>query len=544
MAAWRARAFHLTRNRVFLGKAAALILAASALVAATVHFLRPEEDRVSSNSLYEPEYSSFRILVHEGIRRLDYLSGPKPERLISWIRETAEQWVEENEVPQSDFDPVTLRLAGAELLPVIVKHTTDNLQRDAVAAYVKIRFLPEGDIRTRSLEILDHLATPSAPAHVHEMMGDILDMLGRREEALSAYMKDVHVPEASHARQSAFHLALKLKDRDLIIQLCKDKRILSEIDPAELWLAAKLTGDRPLVLRSLWEGHKERWMQGSVALALVAAAMWYIILIHTTSRESFRWWRYLPAVLAGIVSVGLLNWWQATLNYDQDPENAPSLTHEMVQWVMGVGLPEELAKLILFSFFLPVLLHHRSGIKAALTAGCVGLGFALEENLLYFRSSGPQVAIGRLLTANFIHLSLTGILGWHLYELFRTRFHHATEFLLAFLVIVVGHGFYDFALGFGSYGGDWGVNILSTIILALCARSYLHMLHNERATPRGGLAISRTAIFVFGICILGGTLMVALVWELGSLEGITLTLKQMLIMAPVALIYVREWQEV
>ena len=529
---------------MFLGKAAALILAASALIAVVVHLLRPEEDRISSNSLYQPQYSSFRILVHEGVRRLDYMPGPKPDRLISWIRETAEQWVEENELPQSDFDPVTLRLGGVDLLPVIVKHTTDNLQRDAVAAYVKIRFLPEGDIRALSMETLDHLATPSAPAHVHEMMGDILDMLGRREDALSAYLKDVNVPAASHARKSAFQLALKVQERDLLVQLCRDERVLSEIDPAQLWLAARLTGDRPLVLRSMWASHKERWMQGSVALALLAAAIWYAILIHSTSRERLRWWRYLPPVLAGIVSVGLLNWWQATLNYDQHPERAPSLTHEMVQWVMGVGLPEEAAKLLLFSFFLPVLLHRRSGIKAALTAGCVGLGFALEENLLYFRSSGAHVAIGRLLTANFIHLSLTGILGWHLYELFRTRFHHATEFLIAFIVIVLAHGFYDFALAFGSHGSDWGVNIFSTIILALCARSYLHMLHGERVNPRAGLAISRTAIFVFGICTLGGTLMVALVWELGSLEGITLALKQMLIMAPVALIYVREWQEV
>ncbi len=246
-------------------------------------------------------------------------------------------------------------------------------------------------------------------------------------------------------------------------------------------------------------------------------------------------------VLAGVASVWLLHWWQGTLSYPNNPGDAPSLTHEILQWIMHVGLPEEAAKLCLFAFFLPVLLHHDSGVKAALTAGCVGLGFALDENLHYFRNFGSQIAIGRLLTANFMHLSLTGILGWHLYELFRTRFHHATEFLAAFCLVVAAHGIYDFSLG--GAAAEWGFDIANIIILALSARFYLQLLHqHERARPAGH-NISRTAVFVLGTALLGGMLMVVTVWESRSLDGITFVLEQLLGVALVGLIYIREWRE-
>ena len=139
-----------------------------------------------------------------------------------------------------------------------------------------------------------------------------------------------------------------------------------------------------------------RWMHGArFHSRCLPAAIWYIILVHTASREPLRWWRYLPPIFAGIASVWLLHWWQGTLNYTTNPDEVPrrppmKSCNGSCTWV----LPEEGGQAFLFAFFLPVLLHHRSGVKAALTAGCVGLGFALDENLHYFReTTGHMVAI-------------------------------------------------------------------------------------------------------------------------------------------------------
>lgn len=544
MPAWRARAHHLTRSRAFLGKTAALILGVCALVATLLQVSRQPEDGFTTEVAAAQRHPAGPVMaiIRESAKALETLSEPAPARLIAWLRECSMLWHVNELMQRSGFDAVALRLGGIELHPLIARHTTTEEQRDAVASYVRFLFLPEGDARTSALHTLQGIAGKNPPALANEMLGDALRVSGRSEEALQAYLREVTTPEATHARKSAFKLALEDLDKETLHHLCADARVCSEMNPVDLWNAAKLTGNWTLLSRAHWQMEWGRWTQGvAVPLALLAAAIWYIILIHTASREPLRWWRYLPGVFAGIASVWLLHGLQGTVDYRGDPDDAASVSHEILEWIMHVGLPEECAKLALFAFFLPVLLHNRSGVKAALTAGCVGLGFALDENLHYFLDIGPQLAIGRLLTANFMHLSLTGIVGWHLYELFRSRFHHATRFLTVFCAVVAAHGIYDFSLG--DSAAAWGFDLADIIILALCAKYYLHLLHeNERARP-AGFAISRTSVFVLGTALLGGMLMIVMAWKLQSLKGITLVLEQLVGVALVGLIYIREWRE-
>jgi hypothetical protein len=186
-------------------------------------------------------------------------------------------------------------------------------------------------------------------------------------------------------------------------------------------------------------------------------------------------------------------------------------------------------------------LHHRSDVKVALTAGCVGLGFALDENLHYFMNYGPGVALGRLLTANVMHVVLTGLVGWHLYELVRSRLHHASEFLIVFCGAAVAHGVYDFSAG--EAAGEWGMDVLGIVILAIGTRLYFRHLQGSDG-PLQGMTISRTAVFCVGTALLVGALMVVAVWQQGSLTGMTSVLKNGLGLAVVALLYVREFREV
>jgi RsiW-degrading membrane proteinase PrsW (M82 family) len=544
MPAWRARAHHLTRSRAFLAKTAAMILGVSALVAALLQVSRQSEGGIASEVTGTRRHSDGPIIavLRASARKLEEATEPSPARLIAWLRECAMLWHIDELKEKIGFDAAALRIGGIELHPLIAKHTDTEEQRNAVISYVRFLFLPDGDARTSALQTLQQVAGKSPPAFANEMLGDAFLESDRSEEALQAYLREISTPAAKHSREQAFELAISQRDVETLRYLCADARVRSEIDAGALWNAAKLTGNRPLLFHALWQMGWARWMQGAaVPLALLAAAIWYIILIHTASREPLRWWRYLPGVFAGIASVWLLHWWQGTLDYRGDPEDATSLGSEIMEWIMHVGLPEECAKLVLFSFFLPVLLHHRSSVKAALTAGCVGLGFALDENLHYFLDIGPQIAIGRLLTANFMHLSLTGIVGWHLYELFRSRFHHATEFLVAFCVVVTAHGFYDFSLG--EAASMWGFDLADIIILALCARFYLQLLHESERVRPTGFAISRTSVFVLGTALLGGMLMIVMVWKLQSLKGIAMVLEQLVGVALVGIIYIREWRE-
>ncbi|WP_075089979.1 PrsW family glutamic-type intramembrane protease [Verrucomicrobium spinosum] len=250
---------------------------------------------------------------------------------------------------------------------------------------------------------------------------------------------------------------------------------------------------------------------------MFAAAIWYLILVHSGRLDPHRWLRYLLPLFAGVMSVMLLHWLQISLEYAPVPNPEDNATKQMVHWVLYVGMPEEACKLLLFTLFLPVLTRARSARQAALTAGCVGLGFALNENIAYFTDHNAQVAMVRLLTANVIHFSLTGILGYHLFILVRSRFHHATNFLLAFLGVSTAHGLYNFA---GSeIGMRWEINIAQIIIVALSARMYFQMLHDDNEPSASGSPISRTCVFWFGAALLVGVLMIPSVLHMQSLSA-------------------------
>ena len=546
MSQWRSRAFHLTRNREFIAKVALSILGIFALMAAVLHVAT---DTPTAKKEALPR--GWEALAEEtpafkgGYDLLLKSRQPEPARLAEWLMASDSLWKilqVAGQTAQSGNNPLVF--ADTDLPALIKRHAVSEEQRQAFTSYAEYRVGLNGAAKATAQRELQRLAFATEPPRfANTLLADLLRSDGRREEALKALMREGRHAGAWEARLEAFDLALDLKDAESVALMSEDRELLDRLDPLSLWSAARLTQDRRLLLEAMGRMQWQRWMQSfAVPVALLAAAIWYVVLVYSASRERLRWVRYLPAVMAGVVSVWLLHWMQGTLQYGSpDTVSAPSHTHEMLDWILKVGLPEEVAKLVMFAFFLPVLLHRGSMTKAALTAGIVGLGFALDENLDYFTKDGPSAALPRLLGANFFHAAATGILGCSLYELFRSKFHRATEFLTVFLGVVVAHGLYDFC--FSTLMVEWELEIMHVVILAVAARYYLRLLVAPQEKPAGWV-FSRTSVFTFGLALLIGVLMVIATWQLGSLKGITLTLQGALGLAVIAYIYVREFNEV
>jgi RsiW-degrading membrane proteinase PrsW (M82 family) len=543
MSQWRSRAFQLTRDRTFLLRVAAGILAVSTLISVCLIILHGKEWPPSKMKTPTKEQ---RIQSHEAMLKEEYellmaSATQEPVRVVRWLLSM--------DLPTGGtFDPVMLEIGEMDLAALFRKHAGDPGFTEACSAYARFKFETDESARARALEQLAQISRrDDAPRHANELYAESLYRLGRFPEVLQAWMREGRrYPEATTTRLLAFDMALRFKDSSVLAEICSDKDFRKHINAARLSDAAKIIADRKMLFEALSRMTWERWMQGaSLFLALLAAGVWYGILVYTGSREPYRWLRFLPAVFAGIVSVTVLLWLQEATDYRMPMDgggNAPTPTHAMMDWVLNVGLPEEGVKGLLFAFFLPVLLHNGSGTKAALAGGCVGLGFSLDENLLYFAAEGSGVALGRFLTANFLHIGLTGILGWGLYELFRSRFHKATEFLIVFGGVTLAHGLYDFTADLGN-NDEWGMSIMHVVILAAVAKFYLKLLHSSEERPAGWV-FSRTSIFVWGIAVLVGVMMMAGTYQSRSIQSITDTLTTALSLAVIAIIFVREFREV
>src|SRR6185436_8651621 len=83
-------------------------------------------------------------------------------------------------------------------------------------------------------------------------------------------------------------------------------------------------------------------------------------------------------------------------------------------------------------------------LDALVCGACVGLGFALAENINYIDGGSMGVALSRFLTANFLHISMTALTSSALYDLFAERHHSFDDFSRTLMLVVLGHGAYDF----------------------------------------------------------------------------------------------------
>lgn len=536
---WRASAFFLTRNKRFLVQGVLLILGFFGALAALTHvILQVDTKPVKAATAEEDEQ------IIEEFHRLEKSPTAQPSRFSAWVRNTAILLIDYVPEDRPPFDPVTLTFGELQLEPVVRKHASSADAYPLYSAYVRCLFTTPGTDVTADRNLL-MAAAQQRPAlrHAGEFLGDFYYYGDSNPaKALPCYMQEVPYADAQYARRMALNVAIQLDDKDALRQLASNPVVLSDASATQLKNLASKLADPKIALRATAALQVSRWSYWPiVCLALFAAAIWYMILVHSGPLRSHRWVRYLPAVLAGALSVVLLNWLQIYKDYQPLPNPGDNPSKQLIHWILYVGIPEEGFKIALFALFLPILLRQRSRREAALTAGCVGLGFAFNENIAYFTDPGPHTAAVRLLTANVLHFTLTGILGLHLYELFRSRFHSASNFVIAFLAVSAAHGMYNFSGS--SVGLNWEIDIAHIIIVALATKLYLQLLHEDHEPAGSGSPISRTSVFWFGTSFLVGTLMIVAVVLRGSLEGISTTLAQAISMVPVALIYQHEFNE-
>lgn len=365
-----------------------------------------------------------------------------------------------------------------------------------------------GGNRTEAIARLESAATTLR--HRNEFIGDLKWRGADPKGALSSYLTEAaHFDDAVYARRSALFLARFEEDKTLVRELLGDPAMRRAFAPPERLRYHAYAGDYTGLARAvlLAEGR----MLGTIYLipALFTAAIWFFILLAFRDRSAKNVGRALVAFFLGIVSASLTLYvvvlQQQLQGQNFNPEDPP-LT-QFVFFLSGVALREESLKLLCF---LPLAILFRksaSPIEALVLAGMVGLGFAFQENLIYFQSgAGNFTAWLRLLTANALHFSLTGVAGFYLWQMIHRRFRGWEEFLVSFLAVVFAHAIYNAILAMPALS-DYAP--LSPILIAVLAYQYFDPLRHHMDT--GGLhrRLSPLGIFILGSVVLTCTILVS-----------------------------------
>ncbi len=252
----------------------------------------------------------------------------------------------------------------------------------------------------------------------------------------------------------------------------------------------------------VWTGIPEgMWLAilpAPTALAGLAGICWFVFLLHAGqpgTKDGIRWW--LAALAVGL---GLLSVWPTlfAIHYQEQRWNihaSGELIDGLRYFIAGVGLREELAKLLMFLPLVPMIIRSGSEREAMLVAACVGLGFAMEENIGYFTGS-PNSTVDRFLLSNFLHMSLTGLAGLAVCRAIWWPKQFGTDLLAVLLLVVLLHGMFDAFLVLPALQ-DYSIGAF--MIYILLAYRFFHELRSW--WQPSGETISLTATFVVAVSL-------------------------------------------
>lgn len=251
-----------------------------------------------------------------------------------------------------------------------------------------------------------------------------------------------------------------------------------------------------------------------IFLAVFIAWIWvdYYRLIDIFEKEKFYY--FILTFILGGSSVFIVFQFGDILDIIGFDING-SFFNDLLYSILGIGLIEEIAKLIPF-----VIIYYsfkkqlNEPIDYLAIISISALGFSAVENALYFKKYGPEIINSRAILATVGHMFDTSLIA---YGIIRNQFYHKKKSVLRVLYYVflaaLAHGFYDFWLIYQeveSWG--WIVTIFYFLITISVFASILNnalnnssfftnkkVINSDKVAKRLILYYSIIYVFQFGL---------------------------------------------
>lgn len=559
----RQRLARLSRDRSFLVKAGLMIAVAAVVLGLVIGFVSKENESFLAKLSREAEAASVQTKTFDQLVWM--VRRPTALQEEMWTKKLLEPLAPQEIIEQFNPERIRERTQGRAIegdegvtierqLLEMIESSEDRLTEDELRLLQRFTTALYSKDEARVQQAREGLAigvSEDAPRYAKELFGDVLSIRDRSyDEAQQFYAQEVvdQYPSEhlSYPGRRAVELLLQTRRLSEAVALLEDARFFAPLTTYEKIDLSARSRDFSLTAWSVflyeWESvaFPALWL-----LSGIAASIWFVIIAQFAGFERGQLLRYGLAFLLGILSATLTLYVAVVQDqmYGFSANETGDILSQLIYWIAGVGLREELCKLILFAPMIPFLLRRGDG-EVLVTAAMVGLGFAFSENIGYFGGllSGldQTTSWARFLTANFLHLALTGVVGLALVRAIRRPKVHWDNFLIDFLLVIALHGIYDAVISIeemGDYGGL--ANMLS---LAAIAFLFFKPLH-ENMNLTGAMRISPLGVFVLGSALLCGIVFCFACWGVPfdvALVGLISTVASLL---PIAFLYIKEFRD-
>lgn len=372
----------------------------------------------------------------------------------------------------------------------------------------------------------------------------VLNGVGKHLEAGASYELEGAIPEAHQSRIEVMKLYIRLGEFREVDRLRKDPAYTNILLASTEYGRAIDDRDWWGILRWEWLARYDDWIKPpNILLGVLSGLFWFAFMVYAGGVRKLsngRLWLCAAGVLMGVLSVWITlfayTWLELALDFTMGP--APTLRHGLIYCIAGIGLTEEICKLLFVLPLVPILLKRGYAIEMVIVSACVGLGFAAEENIGYYEKSMGGATAGRFLTANFFHMAATGMTGFALCQMIHKPRERAMDFVVIFLGVVIAHGIYDALLMIPSledYSYFYGT------VFVLIAYQFFREL--RLYMPRRQRTVGLTCVFLAGFVTLIAAAYIAATRQVGLMPALDVMVPSTLAAAVIIVLYVREINE-
>lgn len=358
-----------------------------------------------------------------------------------------------------------------------------------------------GDPDAREEVVRGAAAEPPLPWANHVLARDA-EAAGDDDAAATLLLREGLAFDRDVDVRHAVSLWIGLAAWDEVHQQMADPRVASVIDAGTRYEIAIHDRDWRTAARALPALWKTELRPRYVALSAIAALAWAFFcarLGKAKERPALRLPLYLAAFALGVVSIAPTDLLIIIEETKLRLIATGDLGRDTIYYVFGVGLREEASKLLLFLPLLPILRRWGDKLDVLVCGALVGLGFAAEENLGYLASENLQTGLGRFLTANFLHMSMTALLASAVDDFVSDSEQHASAFLRISLLVVGLHGGYDLLLT----REDQAASYAAMAVFVVLAKLFLDAVDLARKKVDRGLSPSHA--FIAALAVVTGS---------------------------------------
>lgn len=374
----------------------------------------------------------------------------------------------------------------------------DTLIASLPAEVARVGRFARGDENARREFEVGANAEPPVPWANHVLARDAR-FHGDHREAAKLYLREgLAFPARIGDVDTAITLFIGQNEWEQVDEYLQDPRIAAALQPDTNYEIAVHHRDWRGAAWALPQTWLPRFAGAGPWLSAIAALAWGFFctrLGRVGDRPWFRLPLYVVAFVFGVASIGptlfLISVEEASLHLVETGD----LLRDLLFYVFGVGLREEASKLLLFALLLPVLRKWGDKLDVLACGAMVGLGFAAEENLGYLAGGNLGMGLARFLSANFLHMAMTGLLASALDDFLRDGERHGADFFRKSLLVVGIHGVYDCAIGHPEIGGGYA----SAIVFFFLAKMFVDAVDAARKKADRGFTPVHAFVVAFAV---------------------------------------------